>query len=124
MAQNPEIYLYEMMRDEFGIDPRVAEETSLRPAFSMGASYALGSLIPVLPYLVTGSHLIAQVAGLACAVIGLFAIGFYAARVSDRNPWLKGLEIVAFGTAVFGVSYAAGNFIPPLFGHAPVPLGG
>ncbi|HET7815208.1 MAG TPA: VIT1/CCC1 transporter family protein, partial [Candidatus Baltobacteraceae bacterium] len=26
LAQNPEIYLYEMMRDEFGIDPRIAEE--------------------------------------------------------------------------------------------------
>ena len=35
LAQNPEIYLYEMMRDEFGIDPRVAEDASLKPAFSM-----------------------------------------------------------------------------------------
>lgn len=124
LAQNPEIYLYEMMRDEFGIDPRVAEETSLRPAFSMGGSYAVGSLIPILPYFVTASHLGAQITGLVLAVLGLFAIGFYAATLSERNPWMKGFEIVLFGAIVFAVSYAAGNFIPPLFGHAPVPVGG
>src|SRR5579884_1779903 len=35
LAQNPEIYLYEMMRDEFGIDPRIAEKVSLRGPLSM-----------------------------------------------------------------------------------------
>ena len=49
LTQNPEIYLYEMMRDEFGIDPRVAEDASLKPAASMAASYALGSMIPIVP---------------------------------------------------------------------------
>lgn len=124
LAQNPEIYLYEMMRDEFGIDPRVAEEATLRPAFSMAGSYALGSLIPIVPYLFTGTALVATVAGLVLATLGLFGIGFYAARNSDRNPWSKGAEVVALGALVFAVSYAAGRFIPPLFGHAPVSLGG
>ena len=124
LAQNPEIYLYEMMRDEFGIDPRVADETSLRPAISMGLSYAAGSLIPILPYIFTGSHVIAAFGGLVLAVLGLFGIGFYAGTVAKRNPYLKGLELLAFGTAVFAVSYAAGRYIPPLFGHAPVAVGG
>ena len=124
LAQNPQIYLYEMMRDEFGIDPRVAEETSLKPAFSMAGSYAVGSLIPIVPYFFTGSQLIATLAGLVLAVLGLFGIGFYAAKNSDRSPWAKGLEIVALGTVVFAVSYLAGRFIPPLFGHAPVSVGG
>src|SRR5208337_3304315 len=34
LTKLPDIYLYEMMRDEFGIDPRVAEDTSLRAPFS------------------------------------------------------------------------------------------
>ncbi|MDQ6929724.1 MAG: VIT1/CCC1 transporter family protein [Candidatus Eremiobacteraeota bacterium] len=124
LAQNPEIYLYEMMRDEFGIDPRVAEEGTLRPALSMAGSYALGSLIPIVPYLFTGTPVVATFAGLVLATLGLFGIGFYAARNSDRNPWGKGLEVVALGALVFTVSYLAGRFIPPLFGHAPVSLGG
>ncbi|GAC1656793.1 MAG: VIT1/CCC1 transporter family protein [Vulcanimicrobiaceae bacterium] len=124
LAQNPEIYLYEMMRDEFGIDPRVAEDASIRPALSMAGSYALGSLIPIIPYIFSPSPWIARAAGLILAVLGLFGIGFHAARNSDRNNWAKGFEIVALGAAVFAISYLAGRFIPPLFGHAPVSVGG
>ena len=124
LSQNPDIYLYEMMRDEFGIDPRVAENSSLKPAASMAGSYALGSMIPIVPYIFTGRAWVATVAGLILAVLGLFGIGFYAARNTDRNPWAKGAEIVALGAAVFALSYLAGRYIPPLFGHAPVAVGG
>ena len=124
LAENPEIYLYEMMRDEFGIDPRVAEASSLRPAFSMAGSYAIGSLVPIVPYFFPTTHLAAVGIGLALAVTGLFLIGFFAGRMCGRNPFLKGLEIVALGSAVFVISYLAGQFIPPLFGHAPVSVGG
>jgi len=124
LTQNPEIYLYEMMRDEFGIDPRVAEDDSIKPAASMAGSYAAGSMVPIVPYLFTGTAWVATLAGLILAALALFGIGFYAARNSDRNPWVKGAEIVALAAVVFGVSYAAGRFIPPLFGHAPVAVGG
>lgn len=124
LSENPEIYLYEMMRDEFGIDPRVAENSSLRPAFAIAASYAAGSLVPIVPYFFAASHFVAAGSGLVLAVAGLFAIGFFAARVSGRNPVIKGLEIAALGSAVFAISYLAGQFIPPLFGHAPVSVGG
>jgi VIT1/CCC1 family predicted Fe2+/Mn2+ transporter len=124
LTQNPEIYLYEMMRDEFGIDPRVAEDASLKPAVSMAGSYALGSMIPILPYLFTGKAWLDTLAGLILAALGLFGIGFYAARNSDRNPWIKGAEVVALGAAVFAISYLAGRYIPPMFGHAPVTVGG
>ena len=124
LAQNPEIYLYEMMRDEFGIDPRVAENQSLAPAFTMAGSFALGGAVPILPYLLIGVHGIAVVGALLLAAIALFAIGFAAGRLTSRNPYLKGLEIVLFGAAVFAISYAAGRYIPPLFGHPPVAVGG
>ncbi len=124
LEKNPEIYLYEMMRDEFGIDPRVAEEKSLRPAFWMAASFAGGSIIPILPYFFTASHSLAVLAGLILAVLGLFAIGYASGRICGRNPFLKGLEIVLFGSVVFAISYLAGRYVPPLFGHSPVSAGG
>jgi VIT1/CCC1 family predicted Fe2+/Mn2+ transporter len=61
---------------------------------------------------------------LALSAISLFGIGVFAARLSARNPVAKGLEIVAFGAGVFAISYAAGRYIPPLFGHAAIGVGG
>ncbi len=124
LTQHPDIYLYEMVRDEFGIDPRVAEDSGLRGPFAMGISYAIGSLVPVAAFLLPLSMHVAIAVALAFAVVGLFAVGFYAGTLSEKNPFVKGAEIVAFGCCIFAVSYLAGHFIPPLFGHAPVSVGG
>lgn len=115
LAKNPDIYLYEMMRDEFGIDPRIAESSAGRPAIAMGLSYAAGSLVPILPYTVPAAAPWNVVVSAALALAGLFAIGVYAGALGDRNRWLRGVEIALWGTAVFAISYAAGRLIPILF---------
>lgn len=124
LSKHPDIYLYEMVRDEFGIDPRVTEDAGLRGALAMAASFAIGSLIPILAFLTPLSIPRSTVLSLAFAVVGLFAVGCYAGTLSERHPVSKGLEIVLFGCVVFVLSYLAGQYIPPLFGHAPVPVGG
>ncbi len=120
LAKNPEIYLYEMMRDEFGIDPRIAESSAVLPALAMGLSYAAGSIIPILPYFIASlSEHNAVLASLILALIGLFGIGVYAGALSARNKWTRGLEIALYGSIVFALSFLAGHFIPPLFGAHP-----
>jgi VIT1/CCC1 family predicted Fe2+/Mn2+ transporter len=120
LAQNPEIYLYEMMRDEFGIDPRIAESSDILPALAMGLSYAAGSLVPILPYFFApvSAHL-AVVVSFGLALIGLFGIGVYAGSLSARNKWMRGLEIALYGSVVFALSFVAGHFIPAIFGAKP-----
>lgn len=120
LAKNPEIYLYEMMRDEFGIDPRIAESSDTLPALAMGLSYAAGSIVPILPYFFPELSPHASVGvSLGCALVGLFAIGVYAGSMSSRNKWMRGLEIALYGSVVFALSFVAGHFIPPLFGERP-----
>ncbi|HEY9179440.1 MAG TPA: VIT1/CCC1 transporter family protein [Candidatus Baltobacteraceae bacterium] len=122
LAQNPEIYLHEMIRDEFGIDPRIAEQTGLRGPLAMASSFAIGALLPIIPYLTPLNARWTLVASLLLAVAGLFGIGFYAGVLGERNPWRKGMEIVLFGAAVFAISWIAGRYIPPLLGHQPAGL--
>lgn len=124
LTQHPEIYLYEMVRDEFGIDPREAENAGLRGPISMTGSYAMGSLVPILAFILPISMFASTLTSLGFALVGLFAVGYYAGTLSERNPFSKGVEVASFGCAVFAVSYLAGHFIPPLFGHAPVAVGG
>jgi VIT1/CCC1 family predicted Fe2+/Mn2+ transporter len=124
LAQMPDIYLYEMVRDEFGIDPREAEDAGLRAPVAMGVSFGGGSLIPILAFMLPLSMFNSTLTALLFAVVGLFCVGYYAGTLSERNPIGKGIEVVLFGCAVFVISYLAGHFIPPLFGHAPVSVGG
>jgi VIT1/CCC1 family predicted Fe2+/Mn2+ transporter len=124
LAQHPDIYLYEMMRDEFGIDPREADDSGLRGPLSMGASFAAGSLLPILAFLPPLAMGTSSLLSLAIAVVGLFAVGYYAGTLSERNSFAKGFEVALYGCAVFVLSYLAGHYIPPLFGHAPLGVGG
>jgi VIT1/CCC1 family predicted Fe2+/Mn2+ transporter len=113
-----------MVRDEFGIDLREAEGGGFRSTIAMAGSFAVGGVLPILPYVfgipLDGARWLA----LAFAVVALFGIGYYSGRLGGRAPVRKGFEIVAFGTAIFALSYLAGHFIPPLFGHAAVSVGG
>lgn len=124
LTQHPDIYLYEMVRDEFGIDPREAEPGDLRAPIAMGVSFCAGSFVPILAYMLPLTMWYSTLLALVLAVITLFCVGYYAAGNTNRNPVAKGLEIVAFGVVVFIASYLAGHFIPPLFGLSPVAAGG
>jgi vacuolar iron transporter family protein len=124
LTQHPDIYLYEMVRDEFGIDPREADDDGLRGPLSMAASYSVGSFIPIVAFLLPLTIGAAGFCSLAFAVAGLFAVGYYAGMLGNRNPIRKGIEIAFFGCVVFAISYLAAHYIPPLFGHAPVAVGG
>jgi VIT1/CCC1 family predicted Fe2+/Mn2+ transporter len=124
LTQHPDIYLYEMMRDEFGIDPREADERDLRGPIAMGVSYAVGSLVPIVAFLLPLAMTPSALLALGFAVLGLFGVGFYAGTLSDRSPWSKGFEVAVYGCAVFVVSYLVGHYVPPLFGHAPIAVGG
>jgi vacuolar iron transporter family protein len=124
LTKIPEIYLYEMVRDEFGIDPREADDTGLRAPLAMSASFAVGSLVPILAFMLPLSMNASTITSLVFAVVALFTVGYHAGTLSERSPVGKGFEVALFGIGVFVVSYLAGHFIPPLFGHAPVGVGG
>jgi predicted membrane protein (TIGR00267 family) len=86
----------------------------------MGLAYSAGSIIPIIPYFFAALAGHAAVySSLALALIGLFCIGVYAGSLSEKNKWLRGLEIALYGSVVFALSFVAGHFIPPLFGAKP-----
>ena len=124
LEKNPDIWLHEMVRDEFGIDVREAESGGLRSSFAMAGSFALGAALPVIPYAFSISLGSAMWAGLVLAVLALFGIGYFAGTLSSRNPFAKGGEIVAFGMGVFAISWLAGHYVPALFGHSAIGVGG
>ncbi|MDQ8701568.1 VIT1/CCC1 transporter family protein [Streptomyces sp. LHD-70] len=110
LSHDPEQALEIHAREELGIDPGDLPSPVVAAASSFGA-FALGALLPVLPYLLGASVLWPAV---VLALLGLFACGAVVARVTARSWWFSGLRQLALGGAAAGVTYALGT----LFGTA------
>ncbi|MFI6872129.1 VIT1/CCC1 transporter family protein [Streptomyces sp. NPDC050400] len=110
LSKDPEQALEIHAREELGIDPGDLPSPTVAAVSSFGA-FALGALIPVLPYLLGASALWPAV---ILALIGLFACGAVVAKVTARSWWFSGLRQLALGGAAAGVTYLLGS----IFGTA------
>ncbi|WP_189304830.1 VIT1/CCC1 transporter family protein [Streptomyces albospinus] len=104
LSRDPEQALEIHAREELGIDPSDLPSPAVAAVSSFG-SFALGALLPVLPYLLGASALWPAV---LLALAGLFGCGAVVARVTARSWWFSGLRQLALGGAAAGVTYALG----------------
>ncbi|MFF2849386.1 VIT1/CCC1 transporter family protein [Streptomyces sp. NPDC058001] len=110
LSKDPEQALEIHAREELGIDPGDLPSPTVAAVSSFG-SFALGAVLPVLPYLLGATSLWPAV---LLAFVGLFACGAVVAKVTARSWWYSGLRQLALGGAAAGVTYALGT----LFGTA------
>ncbi|WP_030245310.1 VIT1/CCC1 transporter family protein [Streptomyces sp. NRRL S-350] len=107
LSADPELALEVHAREELGVDP-----TDLpSPLVAAGSSFlcfALGALLPLLPYLLGATTLLPA---LALAAAGLFLCGAVVARVTARSWWFSGLRQLVLGGAAAGVTYLLGSLI-------------
>ncbi|MGW7280089.1 VIT1/CCC1 transporter family protein [Streptomyces sp. NPDC054844] len=110
LSRDPEQALEIHAREELGIDPGDLPSPSVAAVSSFG-SFALGALLPVLPFLLGATALWPAV---VLALAGLFLCGAVVAKVTARSWWYSGLRQLALGGAAAGVTYVLGS----LFGTA------
>ncbi|MGX1757304.1 VIT1/CCC1 transporter family protein [Streptomyces lydicus] len=112
LSRDPEQALEIHAREELGIDPSDLPSPAVAAVSSFG-SFALGALLPVLPYLLGASAIWPAV---LLALVGLFACGAVVARVTARSWWFSGLRQLALGGAAAGVTYALGALFGTVVG--------
>ncbi len=105
LSKDPEQALEIHAREELGIDPDDLPSPTVA-AVSSFAAFALGALLPVLPYLLGASALWPAV---LLALVGLFACGALVARVTARSWWFSGLRQLALGGAAAAVTFGLGS---------------
>ncbi|MEU0158498.1 VIT1/CCC1 transporter family protein [Streptomyces sp. NPDC006261] len=110
LSRDPEQALEIHAREELGIDPNDLPSPLVAAVSSFGA-FALGALLPVLPYLLGASGLWPSV---ILALLGLFGCGAVVARVTARSWWFSGLRQLSLGGAAAALTYGLGT----LFGVA------
>lgn len=110
VASDRELWLRTLVEKELGINPDLASNP-LKDALTMGGTFVLAALVPIIPYLfIGGGRAIGVSAGAALAV--LFALGMAKGRLVQKSPVLKGLEILAIGAVAAGLGWFVGEIIP------------
>ncbi len=107
LARDPEQELREHARAELGLDPD-EKPSPWTAAWLSFVCFALGALIPLLPYLAGLAEVWAAV---ALGGAGLFFAGVLSARFTARPWWSGGLRQLTMGLLAAGLTYLIGSWI-------------
>jgi len=109
MTADPELGLDTLAREELGLNPEELGSPWLA-AISSFTAFALGGLVPLLPYLLDiRQHTLAwAVAGTALA---LFGIGAALSLFTGRSGVLGGLRMLAIAAAAGALTYGIGHWL-------------
>jgi VIT1/CCC1 family predicted Fe2+/Mn2+ transporter len=105
----PEVALDLMAREELGLNPDDLG-SPVGAAASSFLSFAVGAVVPLLPYIVT-SGAVALGAALVLAGLVLMTVGALTARLSQRPMVFGALRAVLIGAVATGVTYVVGRIV-------------
>ena len=115
MMRTPELALETHAREELGINPR-ALGSPVKAATSSFATFALGALVPLIPWLVT-SGTAAVVASVVAAAVAALAVGAALAAFTRRPWWWSSLRQLAISAVAAAVTYGVGTAVGVSTGH-------
>ncbi|HEX5741685.1 MAG TPA: VIT1/CCC1 transporter family protein [Pilimelia sp.] len=107
LRRHPEEALRVHVREELGVEPD-ALPSPWTAAVSSFLCFAVGALVPLLPYLVGLPHLWLALAVGGCGLVGA---GLLVARFTGRPPWRSALRQLLLGAAAAAVTYLVGAWI-------------
>jgi VIT1/CCC1 family predicted Fe2+/Mn2+ transporter len=92
---------------EIGVDPTEKPSAALAAAASF-VMFALGAVIPLIPYLLGYGSL---ALGLACGGVGLLIAGGLTARFTRKPLWLAAGRQLLFGAVAVAATYLLGTLV-------------
>jgi VIT1/CCC1 family predicted Fe2+/Mn2+ transporter len=115
LAQHPDVLLKTMVEKELGLTAEHSEGSPMQGAMVMGVSFGVGSLVPIVPYLLLPVRTAIFGSVLATGVV-LFGIGVLKSRWTRRDWMRSGFEILALGAFAGIAGYLFGGVLPNLIG--------
>lgn len=109
MMRDPEVALETHAREELGINPAKLG-APLQAAASSFVMFALGALLPLLPWLF-GSGASAILASVAIGAVASLAVGGFLGVFTGRSPLRSALRQLAFAAVAAGVTYGIGRLV-------------
>lgn len=109
VMRDPDLALETHAREEMGIDPR-SLGSPVRAAGSSFVAFALGALLPLLPWFVsTGAA--AAVASVVLGALGAVAVGLGLARFTGRPALRSAARQLGIAAVAAGVTWLVGSLV-------------
>ena len=116
LMANPETALDALVRDELGINPEELGGSAWEAAFTSFVLFALGAIIPLVPFLFTSGYLAIGLSAV-CSAVGLFLLGAAITLFTNKPIFYSGMRQVMFGFIAAAAVFLVGHLIGVQLGN-------
>ncbi|MFN2451738.1 MAG: VIT1/CCC1 transporter family protein [Candidatus Dormibacteria bacterium] len=109
LMRDPEVALEIHSREELGVNPD-ATGSPVRAAISSFIAFALGALVPLLPWFVVGGRT-AVLASILLGAVAALAIGAATGYFTGRSIWRTALRQLGIGAIAAAVTFGVGSLV-------------
>ena len=109
ILSNPATAIQTLAREELGLDPD-SLGSPWAAALSSFAAFAVGAVIPVIPYVLIRDSSALLVSAFVCG-LSLFVVGALISIFTGRNMAFSGFRMVGIGALAAGVTFAIGRLL-------------
>jgi VIT1/CCC1 family predicted Fe2+/Mn2+ transporter len=99
-----------LVKEELGINAEELEGSALEAAIYSFILFALGAVIPVIPFMMFAGSL-AVILSVCFSALGLFLIGAAITLFTGKNVWYSGIRQMLFGLAAAAITFGIGKLI-------------
>ena len=110
IIDDPEMALDTLAREELGLNPEDLG-SPWGAAWSSFASFAIGAVVPLLPFLLLSTGTAALLGSIALTAVALFGVGAAISLFTGRNALRDGLRMLGIGAAAGGVTFLVGKLM-------------
>lgn len=110
MAKDKDKWVDFMMRYELGLE-QPHENRATKSALTIGASYVVGGIIPLSPYVFINNSTIALYYSCAITLICLFVFGYFKSKLTGQEPLSGAIKVVVIGTLAAAAAFGMAKLI-------------
>lgn len=110
MARDKDKWVDFMMRYELGLEKPEANRAT-QSAFTIGASYVVGGIIPLSPYFFVANSQMALYYSCAITMVCLFVFGYFKSKVTGQPPFAGALKVLVIGAIAASAAYVMAKLI-------------
>ncbi|MGO9452666.1 MAG: VIT1/CCC1 transporter family protein [Candidatus Binataceae bacterium] len=114
LSKSPELLISTAEEKVFGLGGNMLGKPAL-DAIVMGVAFVVGTLVPLLPYILIPREPYALFSALGTTALTLFAVGYFEGWLARRGQrWRSGIRFLAIAMSAAAIGYLIGLAISPL----------